>query len=70
MVTHVTGTPGYNDGWFNGNPVQMIEAGTYDKFRDRMKGLKYSNEQIASLDAANAASHKNKPVAKVSKKSK
>lgn len=42
------------DGWFNGDPKMMIKNGTYEKHRDAMKGLKYSDEEISSFDAQNA----------------
>lgn len=45
-------SPGFlSDGWFNGDPKQMIKYGTYEKHRDAMKGLKYTDEQIAAFDA-------------------
>ena len=58
MSTPNHGTPGYNEGWYNGDPHRWIEAGTYKKYRDRLPGLKYSEEEIADLDAANDAAEK------------
>lgn len=57
-------TPGYADGWFNGNPKLMIEAGTYDTFRERMPGLKYSPDQIAVFDDLNEKAKDERAIAK------
>lgn len=59
MATAHEGTPGYfEDGWYNGNPHKWIEHGSYPKFRDRLPGLKYSDSDIADLDAAWEAAEK------------
>lgn len=48
---NTVGTPSYEDGWFNGNPMLMIKAGTYDKYRSKLKGL--APEQLDEFDAQN-----------------
>lgn len=44
---------GYDNGWFNGNPLLMIKAGTYAKYRSMLKG--FDTVSMAEFDALEKA---------------
>lgn len=36
-MSDTSSTPGYDEGWFNGDPKQMIPFGSYEKYRERIR---------------------------------